>query len=96
VGDGLAFDATGDKVALQGELDLAGVGKLRKMLAAYDDHAVELDLGGLTFIDSSGLRALITARDCHRGLRIVNIPASVTRLLELTGTTELLLDAPAM
>lgn len=55
---------------------------------------VRLDLSGVEFVDSSGLRVLI---DAHRrlvaaggGLRLVALSEPVRRLLEISGVTEYL------
>ena len=51
------------RVALRGELDLATAGRLR---AALDDAAPQpavVDLRGLTFMDSTGVRTLLQASE---------------------------------
>src|SRR3978361_817653 len=49
------------RLRLSGELDLASTGRLNEALEEARAHAthVEVDLRDLTFIDSSGLRALM-------------------------------------
>ena len=48
-----------------------------------------IDLGGLTFIDSSGLRLLVVARMAADAqgiaVRLTNIPDLVARVFEMTG-----------
>jgi anti-anti-sigma factor len=51
-----------------------------------------VDLGGLTFIDSCGLRGLWQARIAHPGIRYVNPSAPVRRVLEMTELDRILLD----
>ena len=56
-------------IAPEGELDLAHLGDFRAALsdaAAEDETAVVVDLSGVTFIDSSGLGALV---ELHTRLR---------------------------
>jgi anti-anti-sigma factor len=59
-----------------------------------------LDLRGLTFMDSTGLRVLVqtdaNARRDGQSLQIVRGPAAIDRLLELSGLDEVLplVDAP--
>jgi anti-anti-sigma factor len=58
----------GDDVvlALQGELDLAGVPRLRRavgVVGAVAGERVVLDLSELAFIDACGIRAIECARD---------------------------------
>ena len=77
---------------LRGELDMAGVDQFERLLIA--DGAPEagtfvVDLRGLTFIDSSGLRALIMAdqRVREEGGHLVVVRGSdrVNQVLEMTG-----------
>ena len=64
-----------------GELDLSTVPTLERALAALDDGAPAgvLDLSGVTFMDSSGLRLLIIATEraqaAGRELSIIASPA---------------------
>jgi anti-sigma B factor antagonist len=77
-------------LALRGELDLAGT---EQFLAALDTveldapPVVVVDLRGLTFLDSSGLRVLLSAhaeaRRSDRRLVLVRAPAPVQRVFEV-------------
>lgn len=53
------------------------------------DADVELDLSGIEFVDSSGIRVIVRAhQDLHEAghrLLLSNISPSVRRLLEITG-----------
>jgi anti-anti-sigma factor len=77
---------------LTGELDMAGVDRFERLLTA-DQHSEAatfvIDLRGLTFIDSSGLRALIMADEQVRaeGGRFVVVRGTerVNEVLEMTG-----------
>jgi anti-anti-sigma factor len=87
------------RVAIQGELDLDRADEVAgelTALAAQGATSVIIDASALTFIDSSGLRALLTARDqLHRAgatLHVTNLSPSVERVLDMTGTRELLTD----
>jgi anti-anti-sigma factor len=54
----------GTRVVVRGELDLAGVPALEAALLWADEAgvaALELDLRGVTFIDSSGIRCVLGA-----------------------------------
>ena len=84
-------------IALQGDLDLATVAKLRDAIAeACDTDCAEvvLDLTGLTFVDSSGLHAILelhaAASDEDRRLTVVPGPGRVQRALEVAGLGRLL------
>jgi anti-anti-sigma factor len=80
-----------------GELDLATVPRLREELDTLFDvgwpHVV-VDLRETTFMDSSGVHALVDAR--HRAqeqaarMLVVTEPGPVRRTLELTGAHTLL------
>jgi anti-sigma B factor antagonist len=83
-------------VSVAGELDLATVdefaGAVRSGLAA---GGVVIDLRDVTFMDSSGVRALNTAlresTDSGRELRLLlGTHPSVVQVLEMTGMLELL------
>jgi anti-anti-sigma factor len=89
------IDTTSDgdvaRIVLTGEFDLAGVPEFEHRIAEVEGEAPEaivIDLSGLTFMDSSGLRALITADDRARKhgrrLAIVPGPPAVRRVFEIT------------
>ncbi len=84
-------------IALNGEADLLGAPRIEAALAdAVTGQAprIVVDLRNLTFIDSSGLRALMGGHEqcLARGheLRIIPGPANVRRLFELSGMNEVL------
>jgi anti-sigma B factor antagonist len=79
-------------IALAGELDLAGAAALERELAGVDAGAVVVDLRGLGFMDSSGLRALAVAalRAQRAGRRFALVPgaAQVMRVFDITRMRE--------
>jgi anti-sigma B factor antagonist len=79
-------------IALAGELDLAGAATLEQELAGVDARAVVVDLRGLGFMDSSGLRALAVAalRAQSAGRRFALVPgaAQVMRVFDITRMRE--------
>jgi anti-anti-sigma factor len=82
-------------VVLTGELDLADAGRLRGRALKLDRDApavLYVDLRNLTFLDSSGLQALveIDARVRADGRRVVFVrgPSTVHRVFELTRLAE--------
>lgn len=84
-------------LTLRGELDLASARQLEKSLAAIDEQAparITIDLRGLAFIDSSGLRTLLLAdtRAREHGYELVLIPGQepVQRVFEMTGALDVL------
>src|SRR3954468_10007518 len=79
-------------LTLEGELDLASSQRLEEELMRLEGEApplITLDLRGVTFIDSTGLSALINAdgraRKAARGLRIVAGEGPARRILRTVG-----------
>jgi anti-anti-sigma factor len=78
-------------VVVSGEIDLATAPTVeRELLQAEESHdLVAIDLSATTFMDSTGLHAIMAAdlRLRERGgrLLIVKGPPQVSRLFELTG-----------
>ncbi len=79
------------RVALVGELDIASAPKFEEGLAEAEGGSPELlvlDLRGVEFIDSTGLRAVIAAderaRSAGRRFVIVRGPAAVERVFSVT------------
>jgi anti-anti-sigma factor len=75
---------------LQGDLDLAGVAALEHALAGLEELDLDvlvLDLRAVSFLDSSGLRALLAAdaraRAADRRLVLVRGPDVVHRVFEI-------------
>lgn len=77
------------RVTVRGELDAFTVPDVRAVIAEAAEGDVELDLSGVSFIDSSGLAMIVEAQQrlqSHERRLIVG-PRSdiVQRLLELSG-----------
>ena len=93
-------------MVLAGEFDLAGLPQFEDAIAAVEAEgppAIVVDLSGLTFMDSTGLRALVTAderaRRAGRRLAIVPGPPPVRRVFEITqldSKLDLVEDASAV
>jgi anti-sigma B factor antagonist len=83
-------------VALHGECDLSVSDELTSVLLAAVRSAeiVTVDMSELTFLDSSGLHALVTAhhaaRDCGRHMYVVAPSGMVATVLDITGVGALL------
>ena len=89
-------------VALTGELDMASSPDLEdrlELLRSDGVRAIVIDLRGLTFVDSTGLRAFIRAKSHARenGHRVLLIGASrqARRVFDIAGVSFLLDDAEA-
>lgn len=83
-------------VALSGECDLSAREECTTALMTAVDAAptVVVDLGGVTFLDSSGVHALVTAyraaQDRGGRLSVVGAGGMVAHVLEITGVGGLL------
>lgn len=82
-------------LSLSGELDVASAGLLETSIAELCTDGAEevlLDMDGLSFMDSTGLRSLLVSQevcmvnDCRLVLGPLSTP--VERLLELAGVDE--------
>jgi anti-anti-sigma factor len=90
-------------VVVSGELDLATAPRLSAAVAEHGDaRLLVLDMIGTTFIDSTGVRALLQAdrRSVGSGSRLVVVAGdgavrSVLALCELDGRLTLVSDHPA-
>jgi len=102
---GFSVDAEGHDgevvVRLQGELDMAATPALSRALDAAMDtrpHSLALDLNELTFVDSTGIRVLITA--CRRAgaqgcsFVLCSPQRAVLKALRLTGMDRLMVIEP--
>ncbi|MCU1393159.1 MAG: anti-sigma factor antagonist [Ilumatobacteraceae bacterium] len=74
------------RIVVVGDIDLASAEAFRPVLLASRD-AIDLDLGGVGFMDSSGVKVLLQARRV-RPVHIVVASPAVSRVLELLGLTE--------
>lgn len=84
------------RVRLAGELDLATVPEAEKAIAEARSEAapLEVDLSGITFIDSSGLRLIVqidaACRADGRDLVLRPGPRGVQRVFDLAGVVGIL------
>ncbi|MEA2522144.1 MAG: hypothetical protein QOI81_1790 [Actinomycetota bacterium] len=90
------------RMTLNGELDMSTCPVLQEGLDALmgTPSAIEIDLAGLMFMDSSGLSCMLAAKkranEEGQGLRLVNASTQVQRLFEIAGVRDFLNgDEPA-
>jgi len=83
------------RIALKGELDLSTVGQVEEELGRAESDRppiIVLDLGSLSFLDSTGLRLIVTAderaREQGRRVAIVRGPGAVDRVFAITKLGE--------
>lgn len=84
-------------VVLEGELDLAGAGRVEETLVGVAGSTVVADLRGLTLIDVAGIASLVRAKrrieeEGHR-LVVRGAHGLVARAMEATGFATQLLGA---
>ena len=89
-------------VAVEGELDIATAPRLEAALIDVERNGTRelvVDLANVRFMDSSGLRSLLSARrraeGAGRALRLVNVPPDVARVFDVTGVGRIFDIAPA-
>jgi anti-sigma B factor antagonist len=82
-------------VTVRGDVDLATAPDLEaKVREAFDQSpsSVVIDLAALSFIDSSGLRALVAvsneARSRDLAIALRSVPRHAQRVLEMTGLSD--------
>lgn len=91
----LTISVTPDGVlVVRGDIDITGGPVLDAAILEREPTGAEvvIDLHAVSFIDSSGLRSLLSAarRAQERGSRVIlrNVGREIGRLLEITGTTD--------
>ena len=77
-------------VTLKGELDIASADGVADAIVSVDGATVVVDLSGLTFMDSTGISALVVARrriqENGEGQLVVARPTHIVRTaLEIVG-----------
>lgn len=98
----ISVDRRGDDaiVVVNGEVDLETSVALSETLAeVLDARHVTLDLTDVAYMDSTGLRAILVAKeDIERAGGTLDVSAAsriVSRLIEISGVGELLGNGPA-
>jgi anti-anti-sigma regulatory factor len=91
----VAFDTMllGRCLLVIGELDAFAVPRLHLEVATLEGLIDAIDLGSLTFIDSSGIRALVVVRRRYPTLEMQNPSTMARRLMEIVGVSDVILTA---
>jgi anti-sigma B factor antagonist len=83
----------GRALCLEGEFDLANASELAAAIGDLDgDGPVDVDMSGVTFMDTAGLHALVRGAEALDGAApvvLVDPPSRVVRLMELVGVVRL-------
>ncbi|MCI0385912.1 STAS domain-containing protein [Streptomyces sp. CNQ085] len=89
--------ATGPVLEITGDLDYASSGGLRELLPKLTlrpGQRLVVDLAGLEFCDSSGITALIAARNHAHAARadiaLAAVPDNTLRILRIVGLDQIL------
>jgi anti-sigma B factor antagonist len=92
-------DGADVNLELVGEFDMSAVESFRSCAEGALDcngGAIVVDLADVTFIDSTGISALLEMRrrlDAEgRELRVENVSSPAARIFELTGLTDVFVD----
>jgi anti-sigma B factor antagonist len=81
------------RLCVEGEIDMAVAPQLQQCLLraadVFDHHHIDLDLSGVTFMDSWGLGVLVSVHRqlavARSHLAVVNPPPVLVKLIELSG-----------
>lgn len=81
-----------DVIVASGEIDLASAARFESAIEGFSGQEVVLDLRGVDFMDSAGLKVLLGQRsrldESGGALRLVLGEGVVMRLLELTSVSD--------
>ncbi|WP_243276973.1 STAS domain-containing protein [Desulfallas sp. Bu1-1] len=89
------------RVVLNGELDMETVAQLQEVVGKVGECTLEVDLSGVTFVDSTGLKCLLDIQDYWRQkggqMLILKSQPDVAEVMQLVGLDRLLTQnsAPA-
>ena len=90
----ITFDADGiPTIKLSGEIDMANVDSLRRLIEPVVARAparVIFDLADLRFMDSSGIALLLQVSAKSKSVRVRKPSALVQRMIEATGLSDIL------
>jgi anti-anti-sigma factor len=99
----VSYAGDGAVVAVRGELDMENAPRMLSDVVAVLEHHVSsltVDLARVTFVDSSGLAALVAAQHRARqrdvAFELTSVPDQTKRIFEITHLAELfgLADQP--
>lgn len=91
----IGFDAGAQSIAPQGELTIYTVGEIRNRLlqAMATSDRIEIDLAGVTDIDTAGLQLMLLAkRQPGTEVRFTHHSAAVLRLVDMANVGLMLGD----
>ena len=81
-------------IALTGRIDSGNAQQveeeINRLLAENACDSLRIDMEGLEYISSAGLRTLLRLRKAYGGLRLTNVGPEVFEILHMTGFTEMM------
>ena len=90
----VSANAEGHRVDVRGEVDMSSAGGLAEVLTQFVNGSVTVDISGVSFLDSSGLNALVAAHKHierrNGSLTIVGATWNVQRIFEVSGFDRIL------
>lgn len=93
-GPALVITPTDDGISVRGEIDAHTAPQVADALAAADRPELSIEMSGVDFVDSSGLRVLVEAHQRVEAgggrLRLIDVSPAVKRLLDISGVGEYL------
>ena len=87
------LEVLGNEVRVAGEIDMSNSARLLAAALKIDGQVL-VDLEDVTFMDSSGLHALLRLLAARPMMRIVGVSPQVDRVLALTNTAHLFAGRP--
>ena len=86
------LDGSALTITLEGRMDTASSARLDADLRSSLGGVTSLvmDLAGLEYISSAGLRVLLRIRKTHPDMRITGVNSEVYEILDMTGFTDML------
>ena len=84
----LSFEGERTVMRLIGELDMSTAPEVIARFEELQERRLLLDLSALTFMDSTGLGALLKIAAKSDAVEVIHGPRQVQRVFELTGTVD--------
>jgi anti-anti-sigma factor len=91
IGD-VVVGVTDGRPTIRGECDFSNAAEIGRWLGYFGMMPIDVDLSGVIFFSAAALRALLDAADRNPHLRVVDPSRAVRRVLEITGTSAVLVD----
>ncbi|HBT47719.1 MAG TPA: anti-sigma factor antagonist [Peptococcaceae bacterium] len=88
------------RIVLNGELDMETVAQLQEVVGKVKEHTLEVDLSGVSLVDSTGLKSLLDISNDWRQkggqMLILRPQPEVAEVMRLVGLDRLLAQSTAL